>query len=159
MAETTARRVADLILSLANRRGMEMTNLKLQKLLYYAQAWHLAVLDKPLFPERIEAWIHGPVVPPVFGDFKHYRWNPIDSTPADVAIEAGDPRWPISECVREVLDAYGGFSGPQLEAMTHQEDPWKEARKGIPSDTPSTSVISHEAMIRFYRPQLTGVSD
>ncbi len=159
MAETTARPVADLILSSAHKRGIEVTNLKLQKLLYYCQAWHLAVLDKPLFPERIEAWIHGPVVPPVFGDFKHYRWNPIDWNPPDVTIGVGDPRWPISECVEEVMHAYGEFSGPQLEAMTHQEDPWKEARKGIPSDIPSTAVISHEAMIRFYRPRLAGASN
>lgn len=159
MAETTARRVADLILCLGRQRGIEMTNLKLQKLLYYAQAWHLAALDRPLFSERIEAWIHGPVVPPVFGDFKHYRWNPIDCTPGEVTIEAGDPRWPIRDCIKEVLDAYAEFSGPQLEAMTHSEDPWRDARKGIPSDAPSTAVISHEAMIRFYRPRLTGVSD
>lgn len=159
MAETTARRVADLILNFASSRGVEVTNLKLQKLLYYAQAWHLAALDKPLFPERIEAWIHGPVVPPVFGDFKHYRWNVIDRTPTDVTIEAGDPRWPISECVGEVLDAYGELTGPQLEAMTHHEDPWRETRGGIPSDTPSTAVISHEAMIRCYRPKLAGDSN
>lgn len=159
MAETSARRVADFILCLAKERGMAITNLKLQKLLYYAQAWHLAAVDKPLFPERIEAWVHGPVVPPVFGDFKHYRWNPIDCIPADVAIEVGDPKWPISECAREVLDAYGGFSGLELEAMTHQEDPWRQARKGIPNDAPSTAVISHEAMVRFYRPRLAGTSN
>jgi uncharacterized phage-associated protein len=159
MAETTARTVADLILAFAKERGVEMTNLKLQKILYYAQAWYLAVLDKPLFNERIEAWIHGPVIPPVFGDFKCYRWNPIDYVPTNLREDVGDPRWPISECVEEIMDGYGAFSGPELEALTHQEAPWKDARKGLPSDAPSTNIISHESMIEFYRPQLKGMSN
>src|SRR6266567_7157103 len=129
MADTTARRVADLILHSAFEQKIEITNLKLQKLLYYCQAWYLAIQDRPLFGERIEAWVHGPVVPPVFGSLKDYRWNPIPS-PGDV--EERDPV--VLDHVHEVLEAYGDLSGQQLEALTHREDPWRSARKGFPED-------------------------
>lgn len=153
MAETSAHRVAKLILNLAHTRGVEMTNLKLQKLLYYSQAWHLAILRKPLFSERIEAWVHGPAVPAVFGAYKQFRWNPIPD-PGLVTIEAGDSRWPIEHHVVEVLDAYAALSGPELERLTHREDPWKLARLGLPADMPSHNVISPQSMIDFYGPKV-----
>lgn len=156
-AETTASTAANFILSEAHRRGIKMTNLKLQKLLYYAQAWHLAIIDKPLFPERIEAWVHGPVVPPVFGSFKHHRWNPIPD-PGNVSIPAGDQRWPLAHHIGEVMDTYGNLSGSQLETLTHTEDPWRLARKGIPADQSSNEIISVQAMIDYYRPKVRQVS-
>lgn len=67
MAELAAKRVADYIIAFAHEHGDPVSNLKLQKLLYYAQAWHLALHDNPLFDERIEASVHGPAVPPVYG--------------------------------------------------------------------------------------------
>jgi uncharacterized phage-associated protein len=73
----TASNVAKYILTRFQLGGSPIINLKLQKLLNYAQAWHLAFTAKPLFPERIEAWIHGPVVPPVFGEHKQFGWSPI----------------------------------------------------------------------------------
>lgn len=160
MAQTTARKVANLILVAARDRHMEISNLKLQKLLYYCQAWYLAALDFPLFSERIEAWIHGPVVPPVFGDFKVNRWRPIDlSGVITEPIEDGDPRWPVHDLVIEVMNAYGDMTGPELEALTHNEEPWKIARNGIPSDEPSTSTITHQSMRAFYSPQLMSTSE
>lgn len=154
MAETTALSLADLILFTSRERNIEVTNLKLQKLLYYSQAWHLAILGKPLFLDRIEAWIHGPVVPPVFGHFKEYRWNPIPFFGPDPGIELGDAHWSIRNFIGEVMEAYGTLTGPQLERLTHEEDPWKKARAGIPSDQPSNNVITHESMIDFYRPMV-----
>ncbi|HUQ90268.1 MAG TPA: type II toxin-antitoxin system antitoxin SocA domain-containing protein [Bryobacteraceae bacterium] len=140
-----ARRVADVILSAARDREMEITNLKLQKLLYYSQAWYLVFEDSPLFSERLEAWVHGPVVPNVFGEFKSYRWNAIDTA---VAIEDVDPE--IVGHVCEVMDAYGKFTATQLERLTHSEEPWKEARGGLPQDEPSRNVINLATMKRFY---------
>jgi uncharacterized phage-associated protein len=131
--------------------GHPITNLKLQKLLYYAQAWHLAFYGRPLFGERIEAWVHGPVVPPVFGDFKHYGWSPIEP----VAIPPS-PSAPVRVHVDCVYQTYGGFSANDLERMTHQEDPWKNARNGLPLGAPSKAVISHESMKRYYRSVLNG---
>jgi uncharacterized phage-associated protein len=149
MAETSALKVAKVILHVAAERNISITNLKLQKLLYYSQAWHLAILKKPLFHERIEAWVHGPVVPVVFGIYKASRWNPL-SDPGETIIEEGDPAWPIRNHISEVMDAYASLTGPQLEALTHEENPWKSARNGIAQDAPSTAVISHASMMEFY---------
>ncbi len=69
-------------------------------------------------------------------------------------IELGNPKWPIDHHIREVLRAYGSFSGPELEAITHQEDPWRLARKGVPADEASNAIISHESIANFYRAKL-----
>jgi uncharacterized phage-associated protein len=149
MAETSAHKVARVILHLAHERKLEITNLKLQKLLYYCQAWYLAIMKKPFFHERIEAWVHGPAVPPVFGTYKEFRWNPVPD-PGETVIEDGDPSWPVMNHIAEVMDAYANLTGPQLETLTHAEDPWKNARNGMPQDAPSNAIISHQSMIDYY---------
>ena len=154
MSETTAPKLAKYILYAANQRGIQMTNLKLQKLLYYCQAWHLAITESELFPERIEAWVHGPVVPPVFRMFKEYRWNNLPLPSEEPEIEYGEPSCPIRDHVAEVLDAYAHLSGYQLEALTHHESPWLSARNGIAPDAPSTARITNESMKEYYQSRL-----
>jgi uncharacterized phage-associated protein len=77
--------VADSIIALCHDRGIELTNLKLQKLVYYVQAWKLAIDHEPLFPDDIEAWVHGPVVPQVFRRFKALRWDPLPPQAGSIA--------------------------------------------------------------------------
>jgi uncharacterized phage-associated protein len=152
MAETDASRVADYFISFSREHGDPISNLKLQKLLYYAQAWFLAIHGRPLFDERIEAWVHGPAVPPVYGRFKDWTWQPIAaevSPPADLPPE-------IVAHLKEVMDTYGVLSAYELERMTHSEDPWKDARLGLPPDEASTVAIPAEAMARFYHSRLNG---
>ena len=99
--------VARYIVRFFQEAGDPVTNLKLQKLLYYVQGWNLALRDEPAFPDRLEAWIHGPVQPGVYGSYKAYRWNPI----------TGDVQEPpnfdtdFKDLVDEVLQAYGTDSG------------------------------------------------
>ncbi len=138
--------IAETIIGRSRKRGIsDLTNLKLQKLLYYSQAWHLALADTTLFPEEIEAWIHGPVVPRVFGVFKAYRWNVIDAEVHSVADES------VIGHVDSVLDSYGKYGATELERLTHSEFPWIEARAGIPPDEPSRNVISRDRMKEYYR--------
>jgi uncharacterized phage-associated protein len=141
-------KIADTIIALSRKRSLEITNLKLQKLLYYSQAWNLVFKGKPLFLESIEAWIHGPVVPSMFRRFKEYRWSPITCS-----VEASDDV-AIIEHIESVLAAYGKFDASQLERLTHHEDPWIEARRGLEPDAPSRNVISHSAMRNFYSSRL-----
>lgn len=148
MAETTARTVADFFIRFSHECGDPLSNLKLQKLLYYAQAWHLALKDKPLFDERIEAWIHGPAVPPVYGAFKGWAWRPIEDDPS---VDAIDLPSDVIDHLKEVMDVYGGMSAFDLERLTHSEPPWLNARGGIPADEPCTNIISHEDMKNYYR--------
>src|ERR1700722_15657717 len=127
-----ASEVAETIIDLSRKRAIsDLTNLKLQELLYYCQAWHLALSDDPLFSEEIEAWIHGPAVPHVFGTFKDYRWNVIERPVTSLEDAA------VIRHVNEVIGSYGQYGATQLERLTHSEEPWIHARKGLSPDEPS----------------------
>jgi uncharacterized phage-associated protein len=144
--QTTARVIAATIIERCKERGIaDVANLKLQKLLYYAQAWNLVFTDEPLFHETCEAWVHGPVVARVFGEYKTSRWAPI-ADPIGPAVE--DPE--IRAHIDNVLEAYGNFGATQLERLTHQERPWIEARAGLAPDEPSRNAISMKSMKEFY---------
>lgn len=147
MAVTSANKVADYILCKIHEYGDLITNLKLQKLVYYAQAWFLALYDEPLFPERLEAWIHGPTQPDLYRRFKDSRWNPISENPDCPQFD--DSR--VQPHLDEILDVYGDLTTHHLERLTHQEAPWKIARNGLPLDVESTAEISHEDMRSFYK--------
>ncbi len=122
----TVDQVADYFLLLVDEdAGDNMTNLRLQKLVYYAQAWHLALTGKPLFAEDFEAWVHGPVSYGLWNKYREYRWNPLPK-PSGPIVEMDDETLDI---LNEVWDAYGQFSAKRLEELTHTEAPWVNARK------------------------------
>lgn len=157
MSQTSAKQVAEWLIWHANNHGELMTNLRLQKLLYYVQAWHLAIKNKPLFDEDFQAWIHGPVIAPLYGMYKHFGGAPIvTSTPIDDIEDLPEPSLPGEEKshVLEVLSAYGDLSTWQLERLTHEERPWIEARRGLPLDAPCKNIISKNSMQSFYRAML-----
>src|SRR5258707_15495854 len=135
MATPTAQYIAECLISLSHEKQDPVSNLKLQKLLYYSQAWHLALFKTPLFEEEIEAWVHGPVVPQVFRRYRDCKWNPI------VNIGTGSKPAFVAH-LEEVWRVYGDFRAFDLERLTHSEDPWKIARTGLPPDASSSRIIS-----------------
>jgi uncharacterized phage-associated protein len=143
--------ISDFFIASLHECGDPLSNLKLQKLLYYAQAWHLAIFDAPLFAEDIEAWVHGPVVVSEYRRFKGWAWQPIMDNPAIPTLDDA-----TKAHLQEVLEAYGSKNAYELEQLTHSEAPWKIARKGISEDEPSNEVISYEEMKKFYRLQMNG---
>lgn len=145
MEKSTARKIAATIITRCQARRMEVSNLKLQKLLYYTQAWHLVFEDGPLFDDALEAWVHGPVVPKVFGDYKSFRWAPV----TDPCIPPENDS-EICNYIDIVLNAYGPLSATDLERLTHSELPWLEARAGLAPDEPSRNRISTETMKAYY---------
>lgn len=138
--------VADYLISECRERGEILTNLKLQKLLYYADAWNLALRDAALFDEDFKAWVHGPVLLSQYHRFKDYKWHPITE-------EIEKPQLPddLSAFLDEIIDVFGSETAVSLELMTHREEPWLEARGDTPPTEPSTATISKETMKRFYR--------
>lgn len=142
---TTASDIAKYIVRTFQEAGDPIDNLKLQKLLYYVQGWSLALRKRPAFKERLEAWVHGPVQPGVYGEYKHYRWNPISQEAFPPALDGE-----LKELIKDVLDAYGGDTGYELELRTHREPPWMEARGGIPDDQESNAIISQASMKKFF---------
>jgi uncharacterized phage-associated protein len=142
-----AQTVADFFLCRSRDFGDYLTNLKLQKLLYYAQGWNLALRNEPLFKDAIEAWIHGPVVASVYGQFKSFRWNPITK-------EVARPQVKESAFLDEILEKYGRFTALDLERMTHTEAPWIEARGGLSPDENSCREIPVAQMKAFFKSRL-----
>jgi len=100
-----------------------ISNLKLQKLLYYAQGTFLAVTDEPLFDEPIIAWMHGPVVESIYHKYKEFGSNGI------IFVESFDfEAFNKQEeaLLEEVYEEFGQYSAWKLRNMTHEEDPWKK---------------------------------
>jgi uncharacterized phage-associated protein len=136
--------VHDVAAYILSRRS-PVTAMKLQKLVYYSQAWSLVWDEAPLFEEEIEAWANGPVVRELYerhrGMFKVYNW------------EYGDPdelTRSEKETVDRVLGYYGEMSSQQLSNLTHQEKPWRAARKGLGADERGDRVISLASIDEYY---------
>lgn len=141
----SAFQIAPSLIALARDFGCSITPLKLQKLLYYSQAWSLVFRGKPLFYENIEAWIHGPVVPPVYRHYKQYRYSVIpDETPLHLLYDSE-----IS-ILNLVLNRYGRKSAKFLEDLTHSEDPWLASRRGLSAQELSNRKIPLKAMRDYY---------
>lgn len=125
--------------------GEVVTHLQVQKLLYFAQAWHMMLLGRPLFAEDMEAWPHGPVVPSVWHEFKQFSWHPIP--PGAPSDGIGEDSLKVLEQVRDV---YGAFGAKKLEAMTHAERPWIQARGGRAPEERCEEKISKESIVKYY---------
>jgi uncharacterized phage-associated protein len=117
---------------------------KLQKLVYYSQAWHLVWFDAPLFDNPIEAWANGPVVRALYnqhkGGFSVDSWggNPEALGPNEVAT------------LDQVFEGYGGLTGRQLSHLTHSEAPWIDARAGLEPTELSDRQIPLDAIAAYY---------
>lgn len=125
-------------------RTGEVSTWKLQKLLYYSQAWQLAWEDRPLFDSRIEAWANGPVVRDVYN--RHRGQFAVSAWVGDPARLDQDER----DTVDVVVAAYGQLSGRQLSHLTHSERPWQEARVGLEPTARSSAEISFDSMKDYY---------
>jgi len=124
----------------------EISTMKLQKLVYYAQAWSLVWDEKPLFPSRIEAWANGPVIRDLYECHRgHFNANS-ELFPGDSAHLSTAEK----ETIDAVLEAYGDLSGQQLSDLAHGERPWREARENVPPGAPSSNEVNLEVMQYFY---------
>lgn len=126
------------------KKSGAMTAMKLQKLVYYSQAWSLVWDEKPLFMARIEAWANGPVVPLLYkrhrGMYRVSSWN------GDPSVLAKDQR----ETIDAVLGFYGTKPSQWLSDLTHREEPWLNARIGLNPSTRGHQVITHASMMEYY---------
>lgn len=121
-----------------------MTTWKLQKLVYYSQAWSLVWDDRPLFEERIEAWANGPVCPALYS--VHRGMYLIDTIGGNPGILDKDAR----ETIDGVLDYYGDKGAQWLSDLTHAEAPWQQARRGLPPGVRGSEEITRESMVEYY---------
>lgn len=147
--------VAQYIINKFHKRNESITTLKLQKLLYYVQAWSLVWDDAPMFDEDFEAWINGPVVRALFNKLRGFYYCPLTIDGADVN-QLNDNQ---KDTIDHVLQGYGNLSSVDLVYNTHHERPWKEARAGLPDNIKCTNIITKQSMLEFYSEQYQSVLD
>lgn len=123
----------------------EMTTMKLQKLVYYCQAWSLVWDSEPLFKESIEAWANGPIVRELYKEHKG-EFKIASLAKGNPEILAKDQR----QTVEAVLDFYGDKTPHYLSNLTHAEDPWRNAREGLAPGQRGHRQITHDAMAEYY---------
>ncbi len=127
-----------------------LSTLKLQKLCYYCQAWHLAWEDVPLFDEDFEAWANGPVCPTLFQC--HKGKFSISADEINVTLDDNTFTNVQKTDIDNVLQFYGDKESHWLSELTHQERPWKETREAAgarPGDV-CTKIISKDIMQDYY---------
>lgn len=129
----------------------EVTPLMLQKLLYFIQGIYSALYGKPLFEEDCRAWVHGPVYPEVYTLFRDFKYNPIDDVRFGLLKGMDDV---LTEEERDVIDrvvnTFGIYGGKVLERITHNEEPWKSARRGYGDQVPSSELVSKDSIRKYY---------
>lgn len=134
----------------------DLNTLKLQKLLYYVQAWHLAFYGKPIFVGRFQAWVHGPVNREIYDLYKDQKYLYSAIGVDDIKDPSFEDRLSDDEKLHidSVLDVYAKYTPSQLEYMTHREEPWIAARKDVPRFQRSENLIEESLMESYYKARL-----
>lgn len=120
--------------------GSLISNMKLQKMLYYMQGYHLAYFNNPLFDEEIEAWMYGPVVPSVYDKYKEYENRGISYTGDTIHLNDEE-----EQLFEEVYELYDEYSAIGLMKLTHSEEPWKKTATGV------GNIIPKKLMQNFFK--------
>jgi len=145
-AKYTAEQIADwFLLKTDTDAGDILTNLKLQKLLYYAQAWYLVFFKKPLFDDEFQAWTHGAVIPSIYQKFKEFTYKPIKTS-----IDVVDIDIETENLLNDIMNIYGEKTAKFLENLNHSESPWIDARSSLAIESRCTNIITKEVMKDFY---------
>jgi uncharacterized phage-associated protein len=130
------------------QKSGSMSHMKLQKLLYYSQAWSLVWEEKPIFADRIEAWVNGPVIPYLY---KHLQGK--FTILSEHFAKCGDPNALSAieqDVISRVISFYGVHNPQWLSDLTHMEKPWQDARKGCLPGQRSDAEITHASMSEYY---------
>jgi uncharacterized phage-associated protein len=166
-----ANAIANYFLDRAASEGKSLDQMKLQKLVYLANGWHLVFKNKPLLDEQVEAWLYGPVIPSLRDSFRIYGDQPITSPASYLVpkrgtnlideieevvptIDQGNP--PDLPFVKSLLDrvwqVYGKYSGVQLSNMTHEPGtPWDEVNRQYHGGIPKGTDIPAESMREYFQ--------
>lgn len=127
------------------RKTGPISTWKLQKLVYYAQAWHCVWEDVPLFNSKIQAWANGPVCRELYDAHKgQFSVNSIKGGKSEQLRKSE------KETIDGIVEYYNKYNGQQLSDLTHRETPWKKARKGLALDERGEAEITLESMNEYY---------
>lgn len=157
------RAVANYFLDRADEAGRELEHMALQKLVYIAHGWHLAITGEPLIYERAEAWPYGPVIPELYYELMQYGRRPIrkrlsvvdldtfERVPASVDAADAPPTPQTAEILDRVWANYGQLDANQLSALAHDPGtPWDAIAKQHGTDKPRGIVIPNDLLSEYY---------
>ena len=148
MAKATALEVAAYFLRRANEEGKVLTPMQVQKLVYLAHGWHLAITGEPLINEQVEAWQYGPVIPSLYHEYKKFGAQPITA----LLVHEFHPPADLEPILDKVWEVYRDFTGSQLSAMTHKRGtPWQQVRAQYDQQVPSGTDIPRAAIEAHFR--------
>jgi uncharacterized phage-associated protein len=161
MNKVDLNKISEYVILFCQNLGVTISPLKLQKLLYYIQSWHIAKLDKELlFDSLPEAWVNGPVYRKVYNSYKDsfFRNQNIqtDLDEIELSKKLGETQNELNisenqlKLVNAVLSAYSKLSDERLVLMTHSEKPWNEARKGLSPIERSDKELSIETIYSYF---------
>ena len=153
--------VANYFLDRAGRAGRSLTHMQLQKLVYIAHGWHLAITGQPLIYERVEAWPYGPVIPDLYQQFKDFGSRPVTEPAMTVDLDTWEPvpysleRDGLDPTTKEVLDrvweTHGRYTGVELSSITHQPGtPWDQIARTEVGGRPRGRVMPTETIREYY---------
>lgn len=131
-------------------KAEDITPLALQKLLYYAQAFYYALFKETLFADNCQAWVHGPVFPPVYYKYKECGYDPIEKPIEEYENEFSELTDREILLLDAIISSFGCYSGFVLRDMTHNEVPWIEARGNLHPEDRSTTTINRETINQYF---------
>jgi uncharacterized phage-associated protein len=168
----SAKAVANYFLELAEAEGKTLSPMKVQKLVYFAQGWCLAITGRSLIDEQVEAWSYGPVIPSLYHAFKRYGYGAITEPAERIWVDDDDwlnfhrttPTLPdeesdpdvefVKQLLKKVWDVYGKYSAIQLSNLTHEEgSPWYQLNREYDRQIPKGTDIPRKMMRDFFRKQ------
>lgn len=120
----SARTISNAILKIAHESDQQLTNMQLQKLVYFAHGWYLAWKNEPLISDSVKAWNFGPVIPPLYNRLKKYG-NDVVTEPISGEVQLDDEK--VNDFLKKVYERYRSLNGAQMSYLTHKEGtPWAE---------------------------------
>lgn len=142
--------IANFFLRIVDREaGSTITPLKLQKILYYAQGYYLAINDEPLFNDEFQAWAHGPANIDIYDKYKKYGSCSIPFPTESINVSKD-----VVEFLSDIWNTFGIYDGKYLEDLTHKESPWLNARKGYSPSQKCQRIIKKEDMKAFFKEKM-----
>jgi len=138
--------VAKYFISAGQECGDNLTHLKLQKLCYLAEAYHLALYDAPLTGEPFQAWAHGPVSLTIWHQYKKYKWLSISEKCLPPVLPGKTDRY-----LEEIKNVFFGFTAYQLECIVHADTAWKKARGCLAPEASCKQIINQKDMADYYK--------
>ena len=139
----TAKEIAQYVIWLCNKKKYSISNLKLQKILYFLQAEFLVEMGRPCFKDQMEAWDFGPVVPSVYFEYRVYGGSNIPCTTTLRMMRTFSKK--VRELIDGIVEECAKYSASTLADITHSQSPWIDAynRPGINNPITNDSIINY----------------